>query len=495
MKLYHRLLVCLLSGMLLASSLTFMSCDNDDLETNPFAQSGVNLLGFGPCPLKRLDNMRVIGTQLNKVDKVLFPKGNSLITDPVGYEEADFQLISSEELEVTVPDETVPGKLRLVVGTDTIVSVSNITFEEEITVDNITPTQGLHAGDIITITGDYVWNIASVTFSENVEVEAESFLVNTRKEIQVRVPVEAQSGTLSYSNGTTEVVWDEPLEIHQAVITGMSSTELDFGDLLTIYGSDLDLVTTVKFPLLTVETPFTVNDDATELTVTVPDNTVSGKISLIQYSGLMVQTAEITLPMAEYESIAPAVDLNVGDVVTITGKNLDRIVSVTLPGDIVLSAGGFEQDATQIRFTVPTGMGDGAVLLTQHENYSVQTDRIAMYYVGDGTVIWSGAWTCSGWTGNQDLAWGGYDWSTLTLGQSIVFTIGFVDPTSGWAAIKPCMGNGWANLSVGQIDLVPSEEDQDVVFQPTADDITALQNEGGLVVTGDGFILKRVTIR
>ena len=109
--------------------------------------------------------------------------------------------------------------------------------------------------------------------------------------------------------------------------------------------------------------------------------------------------------------------------------------------------------------------------------------------------IWSGEWECTGWAGNQDLAWGGYDWSTFEAGQTLIFVVGFTDPTATWAAISPRVGDGWANLSVSQIDLVPSVEDQRVEYTPTAQDISDLQNKGGLVVTGDGFILKQVLIR
>ena len=128
--------------------------------------------------------------------------------------------------------------------------------------------------------------------------------------------------------------------------------------------------------------------------------------------------------------------------------------------------------------------------------YSLWSNSAASYPTGYvQKLIWEGSWTCSGWAGNQDLAWGGYDWSTFQEGQTIIFVVGFVDPTSGWAAISPRMGDGWANLSVSQFDLVPGTEDQRVEYTPTAQDISDLVNKGGLVVTGDGFILKQVLIR
>ena len=73
MKLYHKLSVLLMAGLLLVGGSMLTGCDND-LDTNPYNRGGVNLMGFGPCPLKRLDNMRITGTQLNRVDKVLFPQ-------------------------------------------------------------------------------------------------------------------------------------------------------------------------------------------------------------------------------------------------------------------------------------------------------------------------------------------------------------------------------------------------------------------------------------
>lgn len=111
-------------------------------------------------------------------------------------------------------------------------------------------------------------------------------------------------------------------------------------------------------------------------------------------------------------------------------------------------------------------------------------------------IVWSGSWRCDAWQGNQELAWGGYDWSALQSGQKIVFTIDTADfVSSGWGCISPRMGQDWANLSVAQIDFVPSEAEQSVEFAPTDDDIANLQNRGGLVITGQNYVLKKVSIK
>ena len=110
------------------------------------------------------------------------------------------------------------------------------------------------------------------------------FLKNTRKEIQVEVPREAQSGEITFSNGADKpqiVSWPEPLEIRQTVVTGLSAEALEFGETITISGTDLNLVEKVNFPLMTEGVAFTVNADGTQLMTTVPETTISGTISLV----------------------------------------------------------------------------------------------------------------------------------------------------------------------------------------------------------------------
>ena len=67
----------------------FTSCSDDDLDTNQYGKSGVNILGFGPMPVTRGATMRVTGTQLNSVKEVLFPEGNQKVTPSTTYINGD----------------------------------------------------------------------------------------------------------------------------------------------------------------------------------------------------------------------------------------------------------------------------------------------------------------------------------------------------------------------------------------------------------------------
>lgn len=50
--------------------------------------------------------------------------------------------------------------------------------------------------------------------------------------------------------------------------------------------------------------------------------------------------------------------------------------------------------------------------------------------------IWSGSFSNAGWAGNQDLAWGGYDWSTVKAGQTLYFTVEKVNK-GAWGCLSP----------------------------------------------------------
>lgn len=254
MNLKYKFSTILMSSLMLASGLFMVACGDDDLDNIQNSVNGVTLKSFGPCPLTRGSSMQVIGVNLGKVSKVLFPKGNQMLYDTKTYEEAQFKLEQDGNLTVTVPDEVVPGKLRLVVGTDTIVSNSFINFKEEGVIQNVElSSDDMRAGDIITISGEYVWNLVSLKFADEVEVFAEDFIKNTRKEVQVAVPTSAVSGAVTFYDGNSNEIYKDliqNLELRQATVERLSNESPELGDEITIYGKDLDLVDVLISPLL-----------------------------------------------------------------------------------------------------------------------------------------------------------------------------------------------------------------------------------------------------
>ena len=478
----------------LAVTVGFTSCAEDAPDTNQYNKSGVNILGFGPMPITRGATMRVTGTQLNNVKQVLFPEGNQKLKAATSYVAGEFSLQSAEEMTVTIPDNSVPGHLRLLTNSgDTVVSHSNISFVEEIKVASISPNP-VHPGDVLTIKGEFVWNIGQVVFFDHVVVNAEDFLLNTRSEIQVIVPMEAKSGEVAYNNGAdgAENFAIEELVVDAAEATSISNATPEFGEDVVIYGENLDLVTDINFPAVE-NVPFEVAGDGKSIAVTVPTNTVSGTVTLNSASGLTT-SVEITMPLASVTSMSPTKDVKAGQTITIKGDKLDRITQITLPAiGNPLNKGEFTQSAKEITFVVPEGMGDGKVVLVQHENYSVDAGKISMYSEAPETTIWAGSFEIGNWNaGMQDLAWGGFDWSTATAGQ--VLTV-YLTPNmvEGWSQIR--VGNGsWAALP-GTDDVNPlTAEDTKFSVTLTQEMIDEMVNAGGLVICGAFFTVTKVTL-
>jgi hypothetical protein len=415
-----------MSALMLVSSFAFTACNDDDLNTNPYNKSGVNLVAMGPLPVSRLDQIRITGTQLNKVDKIIFPAESGVGEVDV----TDFTIESDEEIKVTVPDASIPGHLKLVAGNDTITSLSLLTFVEPIEVTKVSPLDNLNAGDIITVDGEYVYNIATATFTDGVVVEAPEFVYTSRKQVKIAVPKEAVSGTLVLSDGDEndpqEFTYN--LTINSAAITSLdrdasAGQMYEFGDQMILKGHNLDLVETVTFPS-NIDVPFTVNADGTQITVTVPEDCCSGEVQVTQFSGLKTDSPAYVVPTIAVTSIngvdatvdgAALNDLYAGDKVTIKGQYLKRVKEFYFPNaEAPATADQYTilNDNT-IEFTVPEDMTDGTITLVQNASISVSTMKLSMKKFGD--VVWTGNAEFVGWSGNFGIyTWSGDDWTYWT---------------------------------------------------------------------------------
>ena len=486
-KLYRLFTLSLVA--LLGLSLT--GCSEDNLDTNPYNKSGVNIVAFGPSPILRTHEIRITGTNLESVSSVAFPGEGAVV------EKAAFNKVDNRDIYVNVPDASVPGQIKLLVGSEVVAtSVTPITFEEPITITSVSPTTGLNAGDEVTVKGDYVYNIYQAIFTSGVTgaaVEAEDFTYVSRKEVRFRVPLAAESGVITFNDGAEwEFEYETPLEILPATYTGISTKTPDFGQEIKITGTNLHTVESIMFPG-GVTSEFTVSDDHNTITTNVPAATKSGAATLVLYSGASLTTDELTLPTVTVTAFSKTKDIKVGDKITITGTNFDRIESITLPGYGILGDDEYTISGNTLTFTVPEGMTDGKMVIVQNSFISIE-QSLMMYSDAPETTIWANGFECIGWSGNQDLAWGGYDWSTVQAGTQLKFYYNKVNAGS-WGCISLRHGDSWGALPdpiPGQYDLSDDEGVLTVTLtQGVIDDLIA---NNGLVITGDNFYLKKITI-
>jgi hypothetical protein len=116
-----------------------------------------------------------------------------------------------------------------------------------------------------------------------------------------------------------------------------------------------------------------------------------------------------------------------------------------------------------------------------------------MYSEAPETTIWTGNFYIGNWNaGMQELAWGGYNWSTVKPGQ--VLTVYLTpDMSQGWSQIR--FGNGsWSPLPGTPEKYELTAEDTKISVTLTQEMIDELVNAGGLVICGAYFTVTKITL-
>ena len=344
-------IACMLVGGLL-----FNACESEEEMTDPV------LKVFGPTPALRGGDLEFIGSNLDQITSVILPD-NMQITD--------ITVESPEKIIIAIPQDAKPGYITLVSKKGEIKTKTRLTFSEPILIKDMSPVN-IKAGDEFTIDGNYLNLIKEVIFNDGITVSSENFISQSRYQIKVTVPVEAQSGKVIISNGEEIpilVYTSAPVNVALPAIASFAPATVKPGKNLQITGTDLQLVKSIIFPeALNVET-FTVNEAKTDITVEVPAMAKEGKIKLVAFSGVEVESIEtlrITAPAIT--SISPNPVKN-GKNLTITGTNLDLATAVTFGGDV---AGTIStQSETSIVVEVPETAKEGPVVLSTNSGKTV----------------------------------------------------------------------------------------------------------------------------
>lgn len=361
--------------LVLLSSLTFTACDTNDVDTNQY-KGGISLNVFGPSPVARGGILRFLGCGLDQVTAVQIPGCDDI---------TDIEVVSSEEIRVTVPQTAEPGYVTLVFRNgEHIVTKTQLTYSEPISMESFSP-ESVRPGDVLTIKGEYLNLIHQVIFAENVivsdEVIAEKetteatskFLKHTRNEIQVRVPEEAQSGKIILSDGT-EIPNRLYSEVELQVVLPSVAEVADYnnikpGAIMTVTGENFDLVKEVRMENGEAM-PFTYSAEQKALTFTIPRGAVNGPIYVVPASGVLVQVAEIKMATPE-DVKAQETEITAGKELTLTGKNMDMIAAVLFPG-VEKTVEPSSLSETEVKVMVPGEAQSGMIqlVLTSGETIS-----------------------------------------------------------------------------------------------------------------------------
>ncbi|MDR0939509.1 MAG: IPT/TIG domain-containing protein [Mediterranea sp.] len=313
----------------------------DELSTEQMGSGNTVLRSYGPSPALRGGTLRFIGTNMDKVTSITLP-GVGPITD--------FVSVSPTEIVINIPQETLPGYPTLQTAQGDIETLTPLSFSEPVTITSIT-TERVKAGDLFTIEGDYLNLMNTVVFQENAATT--ELITHTRYKIEVLVPIGARSGVIKVTNGA-EIpmeVYSGDMEADVVAPTVTSISELvKPGQEMTVTGTDLDLIEFVVFSTgLTVPVE---NPGETSFTVVVPADTKLGTNNLAgatvtAYSGIAF-TDSFSLVAPVITTITPVADLRPGDVITVTGTDLDLITTI----DFTNATGATPASQTETQLTV-----------------------------------------------------------------------------------------------------------------------------------------------
>ena len=524
-------------------------------------------------------------------------------------------------LTFALPEEAPDGDFVLVARSGVEIPVGTLTTVAPS--ECVASPSPVKAGAQLVISGKDLDVVASVEMP-NVEGNIE-FITNPdgSKLIIKSVPETATEGNLvlRMKNGKgTEV----PFTLVKPVVTGYDHNTVSAGGVITLQGTNLDLVKKIKFGESSDEVEAKANEDGTTITVTVPMNAVSGKPTLILANGTTVECPELSIEEAVFCYITEMPDFSdkenmpeAGSTFTVPVKNGDKLESVEvngkkvnhiyaektssltigIPADassssvvkLISSNGSIEYTisvipqgtVTRTLWTgsldlgnwagntqgflaqnsldnLPDGAsvvlkiqytptGDEVQLKSQDGNWkNIDLDNgeeaehvytldpkakefsiplsasvIAkmkekstnwgglIIFNGKNAIltkisaeitipmeknIWTGSFNGAGWAGNQDLAWGGYDWSSIKPGTIIRFY--YTKNNAGaWGCISLRHGKDWGALPApipGQYDLDGDTGKVEVTL--TSEVLKDLVDNGGLVITGDNFTLTKVNL-
>lgn len=200
-------------------------------------------------------------------------------------------------------------------------------------------------------------------------------------EIRVQLPADGTTVgviTLTASDGTVlktqaELTYTEPI-----VFTSFSATEAMPGDVITITGDYMNLVTAVIFA---DDVTVPVNDGATryQTSVTVPPQAITGEPQLTDgenliYTFTTISIGDPTVSGLKVETPKP------GNEIVISGKYLGMIESITFEGGVKVDASNFEvsEDGTTITVAIPADAKSGDVVLTDYAGDSFTAGSITM---------------------------------------------------------------------------------------------------------------------
>lgn len=446
---------------------------------------------FHAARFKADETLTIAGTHLNLVDYVKF-NGVEISSAALAKEGAPSFSINAEGTEITLtqPAEAASGAVSLILrsGVELLV-VTDEEFQVVVPTELAVAPKPVKAGEALTVTGKDMDLITSVVFPT--DVEGGEFMAEATKLVIAAVPETAVDGevTLMMANGMSVTV---SYELVKPTVASYSVNPVNAGALLTLQGSNLDLVSSVSIGGGEGAIPEEGSTD-TALVISVPMDSKNGAVVLTLANGTTVEAAELTVNEALFCYITELpnteeTEIKAGTSLTVPVANSDKLISVEVNG---VSAQHIVEAAT-LHIGLPQSAGKNTSIRLVSSNGEITYTIDVASDTKVVTVIWTGEGNVGAWGAMTDLSWDGYDWSTVKAGTEL--TIHFIEDES-FDYWKMRFGNGsWSALpgSGGDISLEAGATSYTLIL--TQEIVDELANKGGLVMTGCNYTINKITL-
>jgi len=286
----------------------------------------ISISKVSPLKVKAGETLTIEGDYLNLIKRVIF-------VDNVAVEAGAFLPGQTrKKLQVTVPAEAQSGKIIISNGEEIPIEVYSESDLEVVLPSVAAPADltGKKPGEVIEIAGSDFDLVVSLLMPNGDEVPFEVIETEAGEAIRFTLPANMTDGVVIVlpASGVEVAIANIGLAL-PANVVATPATGLRAGDLITLEGLNMELVTSLTFPGV-AEAVEPESKTATEVTVTMPDAATSGNLLLNTGSGVSVEVAIETLKptFTAYENST----VPLGDNVVITGEDLDLVSRVQFTG-------------------------------------------------------------------------------------------------------------------------------------------------------------------
>lgn len=329
----------------------------------------IALEAFAPAEVKPGGELTITGEYLNLIKEVIF-------ADEVTVPADEFVSQSRQEIKVIVPDSAQTGKFILSDGAE----IPNWIYSEgelEVTLPSVEAPLDLvdkKPGDVIRVSGENFDLVKKVQMPNGDEVEFTMTASSEGDELTFTLPDNVSDGEITVLPASdVKVVVTTVVVATPSNVVAVPAVNLRGGDMITLKGTNMDLVTDVTFPGVE-EAVGLESQNSTEIKVLMPAAAISGDLQLNTNSG---KATAVSIATAKPENISySAATVPAGEALTVKGVNMDVVSAVVFSGNVEVTVS--DATATAISLTVPTTAETGALLLKMANGEFVEAPSLTI---------------------------------------------------------------------------------------------------------------------